>query len=549
MGTEKPLSASAPPLAVRAQGSDRTLPAGPSYTIGRDPKSDIVVNEDRVSWQHAVLKLDRGSWVLEDTGSTNGTFVGSQKVQKITLDGETTVRLGHPVDGPELTCSTGAPARPATVHRGQARHARQRTRRLGWACRGGGQAGHGRRAHVDGLAPRAQRDPPAADQGAADRPRPGQRHRHLRPERLPLPRRAAPDRQRVPDRRPGQPQRDLRQRPAGRVRAADRRRHRGHRALHVPPVRHRAAGVRRHRGRLAGGPRPDRHPGQRQGPARPRHLPARRALPAGDHRPQRRRQVHPARRADRHAARQRRQRPLRRPRPVRALRGAAAPDRARPAGEHPAHPADGPPRASLCRGTAVPARHEQGRAQPAGGRGARGALPHRARRDPHRPAVRRPAEAGQRRAGADDQAVAAVPGRADVRPGPGAGQVGHGDDVRPGQGRPHRHRGHAQRRQPGHLRPPARPGARREGRLLRPAAGRAEALRQAGLGRGLPVVRRRAAARLGGGVPAVGLVPAVRPVRGGRARAARPRRARSRPRRRPRTGWPSSARCAGATCR
>jgi ABC transport system ATP-binding/permease protein len=115
MGTEKPLSASAPPLAVRAQGSDRTLPAGPSYTIGRDPKSDIVIDEDRVSWQHAVLKLDTGSWVLEDTGSTNGTFVGSQKVQKIILDGETTVRLGHPVDGPELSCSTGAPARPATV--------------------------------------------------------------------------------------------------------------------------------------------------------------------------------------------------------------------------------------------------------------------------------------------------------------------------------------------------------------------------------------------------------------------------------------------------
>src|SRR6476661_48007 len=115
MGTEKPLSASAPPLAVRAQGSDRTLPAGPSYTIGRDPKSDIVVDEDRVSGQHAVLKLDRGSWVLEDTGSTNGTFVASQKVQKIILYGQTTVRLGHPADGPELTCSTGEPPRPATV--------------------------------------------------------------------------------------------------------------------------------------------------------------------------------------------------------------------------------------------------------------------------------------------------------------------------------------------------------------------------------------------------------------------------------------------------
>src|SRR5215475_5406177 len=117
MGTEPPISAGvAPPLAVRAEGSDRTLPAGPSYTIGRDPASDIVINEDRVSWRHAVLKLDDDSWVLEDTGSTNGTYVGSRRVNRIALDGETTIRLGHPADGPVLTLSTGLPAqRPATV--------------------------------------------------------------------------------------------------------------------------------------------------------------------------------------------------------------------------------------------------------------------------------------------------------------------------------------------------------------------------------------------------------------------------------------------------
>jgi ABC transport system ATP-binding/permease protein len=117
MGTEPPLSegAAAPPLAVRTQGSDRTLPAGPSYKIGRDPASDIVVNEDRVSWQHAVLKLDRGSWVLEDNGSTNGTYVGSDRVTRLALDGETIIRLGHPADGAVITCSVQAPARPATV--------------------------------------------------------------------------------------------------------------------------------------------------------------------------------------------------------------------------------------------------------------------------------------------------------------------------------------------------------------------------------------------------------------------------------------------------
>ena len=100
---------------MRTQGSDRTLAAGPSYTIGRDPQSDIVIGEDRVSWQHAVLKIDNGAWVLEDMGSTNGTYVGHQRVTRVTLDAETTIRLGHPVDGAAMTCSAGKSARPATV--------------------------------------------------------------------------------------------------------------------------------------------------------------------------------------------------------------------------------------------------------------------------------------------------------------------------------------------------------------------------------------------------------------------------------------------------
>ena len=71
---------------------------------------------------------------------------------------------------------------------------------------------------------------------------------------------------------------------------------------------------------------------------------------------------------------------------------------------------------------------------------------------------------------------------------------------------------------------------------------------QAGLGRGLPGVRRRAGPRLGGGVPAVGLVPAVRPAAvDGRGPSAAPRQIPPAPR--PRTGWPSSARSAGATWR
>ena len=139
-------------------------------------------------------------------------------------------------------------------------------------------------------------------------------------------------------------------------------------------------------------------------------------------------------------------------------------------------------------------------AQRAGRRGHRRARAGQARPDPGRGAVRRPAQAGQRRARAADQALAAVPRRADVRAGPRARQVGDGDDGRAGARRPHRHRGHAQRRQPRPVRPAAGPGARREGGVLRAAARRPAVLRQAGLGRGVPGVRGRAGPGLGRGV-------------------------------------------------
>jgi ABC transport system ATP-binding/permease protein len=70
----KSLSGGAAPLLVRTQGSDRSLPAGPSYLIGRDPECDIVIADIRVSWHHAVLRLENGRWVLADNGSTNGIY-------------------------------------------------------------------------------------------------------------------------------------------------------------------------------------------------------------------------------------------------------------------------------------------------------------------------------------------------------------------------------------------------------------------------------------------------------------------------------------------
>ena len=112
MTPERALSPHAnPALVVRTQGSDRSLQAGPAYRIGRDPESDIIVNDSRVSWEHAVLRHDNGSWVLHDPGSTNGTFLGARRVTDVTITGDLTVRLGHPDDGPAVSLSLAAPPR------------------------------------------------------------------------------------------------------------------------------------------------------------------------------------------------------------------------------------------------------------------------------------------------------------------------------------------------------------------------------------------------------------------------------------------------------
>ena len=52
--------------------------------IGKAEDNDFIVNDPHVSRHHACLvREDHGCWLLEDLGSTNGTFVnGSQIVKK-----------------------------------------------------------------------------------------------------------------------------------------------------------------------------------------------------------------------------------------------------------------------------------------------------------------------------------------------------------------------------------------------------------------------------------------------------------------------------------
>ena len=103
-------AAGPPDLVVLTQGAEHQLHSGAEYRIGRDPESHIVVTDPRVSWQHGVLRVEEGVWILEDLGSTNGTFLGPHRACRVEIRAESVVRLGHGDDGPVMRCQPQAPA-------------------------------------------------------------------------------------------------------------------------------------------------------------------------------------------------------------------------------------------------------------------------------------------------------------------------------------------------------------------------------------------------------------------------------------------------------
>ena len=53
---------------------------GDQLHIGRESSNEIAVNDAEVSRRHARLTFQGGKYVLEDMGSTNGTFVNGQRL-------------------------------------------------------------------------------------------------------------------------------------------------------------------------------------------------------------------------------------------------------------------------------------------------------------------------------------------------------------------------------------------------------------------------------------------------------------------------------------
>jgi DNA-binding winged helix-turn-helix (wHTH) protein len=57
-----------------------TLEEG-EHLMGRDPDAEIFLNAEGVSRRHARIRISAGRATIEDLGSKNGTFVGTQRVE------------------------------------------------------------------------------------------------------------------------------------------------------------------------------------------------------------------------------------------------------------------------------------------------------------------------------------------------------------------------------------------------------------------------------------------------------------------------------------
>lgn len=78
------VDAEAPPAAARCwlvADEARYAIAGHDVSIGRDPSCDVWIDAPGVSRRHARIRMTAGGdAILEDSNSTNGTFVGKSKI-------------------------------------------------------------------------------------------------------------------------------------------------------------------------------------------------------------------------------------------------------------------------------------------------------------------------------------------------------------------------------------------------------------------------------------------------------------------------------------
>ena len=112
-------------ISGKYQGGEFPLPANRDVVIGRSGDIDMVLIEDMVSRQHAKISVQGDEILVEDLGSTNGTFVNGEKVKRARLQEGDRVLVGTSIMK-LVALESGPSAVPARAGRGDGDRATSR---------------------------------------------------------------------------------------------------------------------------------------------------------------------------------------------------------------------------------------------------------------------------------------------------------------------------------------------------------------------------------------------------------------------------------------
>lgn len=88
-------------LHVRVGAREYTVSPTEFLTIGRDPSANIVLTDPHISRHHARIRADEWGWLIEDLGSTHGTFYRGKPITSVRIPDSdyTFVRMADPHSG------------------------------------------------------------------------------------------------------------------------------------------------------------------------------------------------------------------------------------------------------------------------------------------------------------------------------------------------------------------------------------------------------------------------------------------------------------------
>jgi pSer/pThr/pTyr-binding forkhead associated (FHA) protein len=82
-------------LYIEREGEDAVRVEAEQFVIGRGPTCDLIIDSARVSREHVRLSRQGARFVIEDLGSSNGTWLGEDRVERREVESGEEYSLGN----------------------------------------------------------------------------------------------------------------------------------------------------------------------------------------------------------------------------------------------------------------------------------------------------------------------------------------------------------------------------------------------------------------------------------------------------------------------